>query len=107
MTAKFVCYVEIPYNARKGKSHVKMLRDSLKTMQYITEAAVYYNPLKIFLLMTLLMLALAVCGGIVRIATGTAGVVLFAVGLAGAVITFCFGLLAVLLKQIMDKKQER
>ncbi len=103
MTAKFVCYVDIPYNARKGKSHVRMLRDSLKTMQYITEAAVYYNPLKIFVLITLGMLLLALIGGIVRLATGSAGGMLFTAALTGAVTAFCFGLLAVLLKQIMDR----
>lgn len=105
MTAKFVKYVPIPYHARKGKSHVKMFRDSLKTLQYITEAAVYYNPLKMFALMTAIMLLLALGGLIFRLAFGMHGATtLMIVALVGAVIVFSFGLLAVLLKQIMDKK---
>lgn len=104
MNAKFVKYVEIPYNARKGKSHVKMFRDSLKTMQYILEAAVYYNPLKIFLLTTFVMLLISFISFMLKLIFDfNACATLAVMALMGAVITFCFGLLAVLLKQIMDR----
>lgn len=105
MTAKFVKYVDIPYHARKGKSHVKLLRDSLKTLQYITEAALYYNPLKIFVLMTSVMLLCGLVGLIIRLGWGLfGGTLLFVISIVGAIIVFCFGLLATLLKQIMDKR---
>ena len=103
MTAKFVQYVDIPYHARKGRSKVKMFRDSLKTLQYITEAALYYNPLKIFMLMTLAMLGLGLAGLLIRFLFGShGGTTLFIFSLIASVIVFCIGLLAVLLKQIMD-----
>ena len=50
LTAKFVKYHDIEYHVRIGKSHVKIFRDSLRTLQYITEAIIFYNPLKLILL---------------------------------------------------------
>ena len=43
-----VKYIDIKYNKREGKSKVRLLKDSLKSMRYILEAGIYYNPLKIF-----------------------------------------------------------
>tara|TARA_B100000575_G_scaffold250961_1_gene218100 strand:+ start:489 stop:1370 length:882 start_codon:yes stop_codon:yes gene_type:complete len=53
LTGKFVKYHSIEYNVRTGKSHVRIFRDSLRTLQYIIEAIIYYNPLKLFLLLFL------------------------------------------------------
>ena len=50
LNAKFVKYESIEYDARQGNSHVRIFRDSLRTLQYIVEAIIYYNPLKLFLL---------------------------------------------------------
>tara|TARA_B100001996_G_scaffold45464_1_gene32808 strand:+ start:576 stop:1463 length:888 start_codon:yes stop_codon:yes gene_type:complete len=50
LNTKFVKYHPIEYEVRTGKSHVKIFRDSLRTLQYIVEAIIYYNPLKLFLL---------------------------------------------------------
>ena len=36
-----------------------MIRDSLRTLQYVVEVIVTYNPLKLFLLLCLLLSALA------------------------------------------------
>jgi len=50
LNTKFIKYHPIVLEVRTGKSHVKIIRDSLRTLQYIIEAIVYYNPLKLFLL---------------------------------------------------------
>lgn len=50
LTGKFVRYVSIDYAKREGKSKVKIIRDSLRTLQYITEVIAVYNPLKLFIL---------------------------------------------------------
>ncbi|MET0678961.1 MAG: glycosyltransferase family 2 protein, partial [Bradyrhizobium sp.] len=57
MTGKFVAYIPIAYHKRVGKSKVRLFRDSMKTLQNIVEAAIYYNPLKMFGLMALIVLA--------------------------------------------------
>ena len=51
LTHKTVSYVPIAYEKRIGHSKVKMFHDTLRTLQYITECIVRYNPLKIFLLL--------------------------------------------------------
>lgn len=104
MTWRFVHYIPIDYHKRIGTTKVRLFRDSLRTLQYITQAITYYNPIKIFFLFSILCLAFSVLfftsGVIFQIKTG------FYLG-AGcgllALLVFCLGLLADLLKQIMNK----
>jgi glycosyltransferase involved in cell wall biosynthesis len=102
MTGRFVTYEPIDYNDRVGKSKVKLFRDSLKTFQYILEAAIYYNPLRIFLLMSWLV----GLGGVASfgLALATHLNVFFFVGVGcviAAALILSMGMLAVLLRQIM------
>lgn len=104
MTGRFVAYRDIPYAARKGKTKVRLLRDSLRALQYIVQATVYYNPLKIFLLLAALSLACSALGFLVSIYGHLMiGYILGIGGILLAFLMFATGLLAVLLKQIMDK----
>jgi polyisoprenyl-phosphate glycosyltransferase len=67
LTGKFLHYVLIDYGKREGKSKVRIIRDSLRTLQYITEVIAVYNPLKLFILISgLLGLAgaLLLCGAL-------------------------------------------
>ncbi len=52
LTGKFVQYVPIDYAKRIGRSKVRIVRDSLRTLQYITEVIAAYNPLKLFALLS-------------------------------------------------------
>jgi len=52
LTGKFVKYTPIDYAARSGNSKVRMLQDSLRTLQYIVEVIATYNPLKLFVLLS-------------------------------------------------------
>ncbi len=59
----FIKYVPISYYARgRYKSHVKILRDSLRTAQIITQAILYYNPIKLFILLSFIALLVAIVG---------------------------------------------
>jgi glycosyltransferase involved in cell wall biosynthesis len=105
LTGRFVAYTPIDYFERAGSSKVRLFRDALRTLQYVVEAILYYNPLKLFLLFSLICLVAAALMMAVsfyfKIVTG----VMLAVGTAMvAVIVFGIGMLAVLLKQIMDKR---
>ena len=55
LTGKFIVYLPIEYHKRIGKSKVSVIRDSLRTLQYVVEVIVTYNPLKLFLLLCLLL----------------------------------------------------
>ena len=75
-------------------------------MRYILEAGIYYNPLKIFSLMSATCIIMSGIGFLFsHFARINAGYILGIGGLLVSIIIFAPGLLAVLLKQIMDKKQ--
>ena len=104
MTGLFVGDVPISYQERRGRTKVRLVRDTLRTLQYIVQAIIYYNPLKLFLLFS------AMCGGFAGVAfVGAAtldsrmAVLVGAAFLMAALIVFCLGLLADLLKQILSK----
>lgn len=104
MNDLFVYYLDIPYNKRYGKTKIHLLKDSIKSMRYILEAGIYYNPLKIFTLLTVICIILATIGFIFSHFMGIhAGYILGIGGLLVSIIIFSLGILAVLLKQIMDK----
>jgi glycosyltransferase involved in cell wall biosynthesis len=102
MTGRFVTYVPISYDARAGQTKVRLLRDSLRTLQYIVQAILYYNPIKIFLLLAAGALGATVLGSLAAAAFGP--LILFVTaGVLGAIGIFALGLLADLLRQIMTK----
>ena len=59
LTGKFIAYVPIEYRRRVGHSKVRIIRDSLRTTQYIIEVIATYNPLKLYLLLCLIQGTLA------------------------------------------------
>lgn len=104
MTGRFVKYLEIPYEKREGKSKVKLFRDSLRTLQYILQAINYYNPIKVFILFSAVCVFFSMIGFLMSaIFHLNSGFYLGIGGLLVALIVVCFGLIADLLKQIMNK----
>lgn len=58
LTNKSIVYFPIKYSFRKGDnnlSKVKIVRDSLRTLQYVIESTITYNPLKFFLLLSIIL----------------------------------------------------
>lgn len=68
----FVKYVPIEYHPRVGKSKVKMGVDSLRMLQILVQSTLYYNPLKIFLLMCVLNFVVGVFFTLLLVFMGTA-----------------------------------
>jgi glycosyltransferase involved in cell wall biosynthesis len=102
LTGRFVTYLPIPYHERVGTTKVKLLKDSLRTLQYIVQAIIYYNPLKLFLLLTLITVGLAVAGFVTAAITGLNAPYFLGVGgLLMSIVVFALGLLADLLRQIL------
>jgi glycosyltransferase involved in cell wall biosynthesis len=106
MNSRFVHYVPIDYRERSGTTKVRLLRDSMRTMQYVIEAATYFNPLKIFSLFAFFCLCLAAISIISAVIFQLVSLFLLGVGaILLSVLVLALGLLAVLLKQIMDSDQ--
>ena len=51
LTHRTVGYLPIAYDKRVGHSKVRLARDTLRTLQYITECIVRYNPIKLFVVL--------------------------------------------------------
>lgn len=88
LTGKSVGYEPVPYDKRVGKSKVRHLHDSLRTLQYIVECIVRYNPLKIFLALSLFLLCIGLIGWI------WLGLLSVLLGILAAGLTAGMGLLA-------------
>ncbi|MBP9773593.1 MAG: glycosyltransferase family 2 protein [Candidatus Peribacteraceae bacterium] len=95
LTSKFVTYLPIEYRPRIGKSKVRIIRDSLRTLQYITEVIATYNPLKLFLLLTAMDLACAGIAAIIAIVFANTSIgILASLLLVGSFILFGMGIMA-------------
>jgi len=104
MNGLFISYSEIPYYRRIGKSKVRLIKDAMGTLQYIIQAILYYNPLKLFLMMSALTVVFSFFGLTLSIFMSiNVGYYWFAGGILLSILIFCMGLLADLLRQIMDK----
>ena len=98
----YVKYIPIPYTKRTGKSKVRHFRDTLRTGQIIVESILYYNPVKLFLL-------LASGNAILGIIIGVINQLLLkldfisiasAICIASFIPVFCIGLIADQLRKI-------
>ena len=100
MSMKYVCYIPIIYKNRVGKSKVRIFRDSLRTLQYIVEAILFYNPIKIFIVLCFLNILFSLaCFSMAYILNLENG---FFIGVAGVLATFVIfslGLLSILLSK--------
>lgn len=104
MTGRFVTYRPIGYSERTGRTKVRLFRDALRTLQYIVQAIIYYNPLKIFILLSAFCLLFAIfCLAMALLFHLTSGYFLGLGSILLAILVFCLGLLADLLRQIMVK----
>ena len=96
-----VKYVPIDYFERKGKSKIRPIRDTLNFIQLIIRTVLYFNPLKVFVPLSLLLALfsfLVLIGSWVL--TGKAMDVTFGVILMTAVMVLAIGMLA----DLIDKR---
>lgn len=102
MNGFFVKYVPVNYEKRDGKSKVRMFRDSLRTLQFIIEAMLFYNPMKVFFAIAILLLNISIFTGLAYLfLEKTALFVLFSLFMALTVLTASLGLISVQLRQLL------
>jgi polyisoprenyl-phosphate glycosyltransferase len=105
LSGLFIKYIPIPYHRRVGKTKVKLFKDALRTMQYIIQAVNFYNPIKLFLLFTMLSISIALFCFVSGIFLHWKTLIDLGIGsLLVALFSICLGLLADLLKQLSDKE---
>ncbi|MBK6876934.1 MAG: glycosyltransferase family 2 protein [Ignavibacteria bacterium] len=107
MNGMFVKYVPIDYMKREGTTKVRLFRDSMRTMQFIVEAIMFYNPIKIFIVFSALLLLFAGFNFVLSFAFQKT--ITFYLGLGSillSVLMFGIGLLSVQLKHILYSSGE-
>jgi glycosyltransferase involved in cell wall biosynthesis len=102
MNGMFVTYVSIDYQQRVGMTKVRLFRDSLRTLQFIVEAILYYNPIKIFLVFCVCLLGLALICFADAVVFGHHSAFLLGTGsVMLGVLMFGIGLVSIQLKQLL------
>jgi glycosyltransferase involved in cell wall biosynthesis len=105
LTGKFIAYLPIDYRKRIGRSKVHVFRDSLRTLQYITEIIVTYNPLKLFLLLAMIPALLALIAFLgFMLAPQPAFVIVASILVGCSFLLFGIGLLAYLRKREVGRR---
>jgi hypothetical protein len=96
----FVKYLPVEYHPRIGASKINQFRDTLRAIQIIVQAILYYNPIKLFLMPSCFLAAIAVVLLCAAAVVWNEVLLLAAViNLAGAVIVLALGLLADILRR--------
>jgi glycosyltransferase involved in cell wall biosynthesis len=106
MTMKYVVYVPIPYRNRVGKSKVRIFRDSMRTLQFIVEAILFYNPIKIFIVLCLVSLLFSLASFLIAYSLNLEyGFFLGMAGILTTFVIFSLGLLSILLSKNIHLKK--
>ncbi len=96
-----VVFVPIDYHARAGRSKIRPIRDTLNFLQLICRTVLWFNPLRVFIPLSLSLMLCSVAVLVVSKAlTGHAMDVTFAVIFMSGVMVLAIGLLA----DLVDKR---
>lgn len=108
MTGRFVEHIPIDYRPRKAnRTKVRLMRDSLRTMQWIIEAILFYNPIKIFILFSVGLAFLSAACFIISFSLDLTVTYLLGIGSAlMSILTFGLGLLAVLVSKTLRTQSQ-
>jgi glycosyltransferase involved in cell wall biosynthesis len=99
LTGRFVTYEPIDYRPRIGTTNVRLVRDSLRTLQYIVHSITIFNPIKLFLLLSLACALIAVVCFVLTMADFfPGGGIATVLALLAAIVVFALGLLADLIQ---------
>lgn len=98
----FVKYVPISYHARVGKSHVRYWKDTLRSAQLIVQVSLWYNPIKLSLLLSSMALVLSLAAAVlVRFIAGYAAIIILVwAGVLMAMLFFALGALSYVCRHI-------
>ena len=105
----FVKYVPVDYLKRKGTSKVNNFKDSLRAGQIIVETVLYYNPLKLFLLMAMINVLFGLLLGIINSIFWNVSFfsITAAICVSSFIPVFCIGLVATQIRRLFWKRKSQ
>ena len=93
LNSYYVAYAKIPYYRRIGKSKVRLLRDSLRVLQFVISAVLLYNPIKMFLIVCMALALVGVPLAVIGFFAGSFWTTLFGIFVILSIVpTFVAGL---------------
>lgn len=101
MNAKYIEYIPLDYKKRVGQTKVRLLRDSIRTLQYILEAILFFNPIKLFIIVSIFSLLIGTFIIVISVISNN-----LILGLLGSILmlfsglSLLIGFISVQLKQI-------
>jgi glycosyltransferase involved in cell wall biosynthesis len=95
-----VKYVDIDYLKREGKSKIKPIKDTLNFIQLIIKTVMYFDPLKVFVPLSLALLLLGLAIFLIGLPFGKFYDTTFVILFVGAVQTLSIGMIA----DLVDKR---
>ena len=102
MTGKFVSYIPTEYYQRDGSSHVRIFRDSIRTITYVMKQILYFDPLKIFFLFAVAWVSLGVLALVLSAVFGLKfGYYVLILSVFGFFVMLGLGLIAEQLRQVI------
>jgi glycosyltransferase involved in cell wall biosynthesis len=92
----FIKYVPVAYYPRAdGKSKVRHFRDTLKALEVLVKAILYYNPIKLYLILLFLIWLMSLGGALLDwLSGGFLYWAILAIGFMLGIVTFGIGLVA-------------
>lgn len=104
----FIKYVPIEYHRRKGQSKIRYIRDTMRSLQIIVETILYYNPIKIFILLAGILWFIALLGLMAYKIAGVEWAMALAISaFLTSFIVFGLGLTTDLLRKVNMKEEGR
>lgn len=108
MNGKFVQYLPIDYKKREGTTKVRLFRDSMRTLQFITEAILFYNPIKIFIVFSVGLVLAGLLSLLLAFIFTNPILAVFGIGFIFiSIFMFGIGLVSVQLKHILSSNENR
>lgn len=103
MNGYYVKYHKIKYSERNGKSKVKIFRDSLRTLQFVIEAMLFYNPMKVFFAIILTLTTITLLCFIAYISTNKSSLLQATFyTFVSTIMMLGFSLVSIQLKQLLQ-----
>jgi len=98
-----VAYLPIDYYARSGKSKIRPIRDTLNFVQLVIRTIMYFDPLRIFLPISLILFLASFVGIIFRVIKGEGFLVVSVIIFISAIQVLTTGMIA----DFIDKRSGR
>ena len=86
-----IAYHPVPYRKRIGHSKVRYMRDILRTVQVMVEAILFYNPLKLYLLLGIIAVIVGIIATAVSLVVSPVVVGMILSGILASMIIFSIG----------------